>query len=94
MKWLCSDYEILKPRPILNSEVKNFLKGYKQENYIARGADELLYLFTEKPRKEEDWVVDNGISINISNFLNDYIIQCFDFIQWEDEEPWQIKDLL
>lgn len=42
----------------------------------------------KKPRKDEDWVVNNEININISNFLNDYIIQCFDFIQWEDEEPW------
>ena len=42
----------------------------------------------KKSRKEEDWVVNNEININISNFLNDYIIQCFDFIQWEDEEPW------
>lgn len=64
--------------------------------YIAKDSDNRLYAYTNKPVKNQEyemWEEDKGINagehIHISGF-NKY----FNFIKWEDEEPYCIKDLL
>lgn len=58
--------------------------------YIVRDENNRLYVYYQKPvRKNELWTSnDDYYYISISLFGN-----MFDFIKWEDEEPWSIEDL-
>lgn len=68
--------------------LENVEKKYK---YITRDHDSKLYLFGEKPTKENVmWLCkpDSYIaSLTIYSRL-------FPMVKWEDEEPWLIEDLL
>ena len=58
--------------------------GFK---YIARDHDGDLYAFIEKPEKRKEvW-----ISFDIHRLINKTEL---DFIKWEDEEPYNIADLI
>ena len=74
----------------INKEEYEILKGLDVEwNWIARDKDRELYKFLEKPRKvnyfywkdpENTWLRMDGDN--------------FQFIQWEDEEPYEIAELI
>ena len=59
--------------------------------YIARNRDDILYTYCPKPKKYiTEWDNDDDeryCKIGIKKEL-------FQFITWEDEKPWSIKDLL
>lgn len=57
--------------------------------WIARDENGLLYIFQDKPEKEElSWVVGFGSRcLSLFNHL-------FKMVKWEDEEPWKFEDLL
>lgn len=85
--WLESEYK----EPIkLTDDEKVILRNILQEyEWIARDIDGSLYAYFSKPRKlTKTWVcseVNNGMKT--FNHL-------FQFIKWEDEEPWSIEELL
>lgn len=55
--------------------------------YIAREKNGFLLVYTEKPIKIlETWGLANCALMNMFDIK-------FDFIKWEDEEPWRIEDL-
>ena len=55
--------------------------------YIAREKNGFLLVYTEKPIKIlETWGLANYALMNMFDIK-------FDFIKWEDEDPWSIEDL-
>lgn len=60
-------------------------QGYK---HIARDGNNTLFIFEEKPTKEDQiWIVNK-------NYWLETFEDMFDFIRWEDEEPYSIEKLL
>lgn len=80
-------------QPTITSIEKNFLDMLLPKwNYIARDSNTSLYIYPIKPtRLGERWMLKNDyyfyqIAKNVYGNM-------FDFIKWEDEEPWSIEDL-
>lgn len=66
--------------------LRNIDKDYK---YITRDEDGTLSFHVVKPHKEAYfWSSYNA------NYVSDLFPNLFKFIQWEDEEPYSIEDLL
>ena len=64
--------------------LKNIPKKYK---YIARDRSGLIFLFSKKPSKCDcSWIGYNDIAFPYYHL--------FQFIKWEDEEPYSIEELL
>ena len=64
--------------------LKNIPKKYK---YIARDRDGLIFLYNKKPSKcDYSWIGYNSIAFPYYHL--------FQFIKWEDEEPYSIEELL
>lgn len=85
-KWL---FEKWKPHLTKDEEaiLRNLPKKFK---YIARDKDEELYLYKAKPvRSESIWncLDKNYIKLSVFNHM-------FKFIKWNDEEPYNIEELL
>lgn len=62
--------------------------------WIARDKDDSLYWYENKPgeKSNQNWMFYNGLCNGLSLRLNKIFPQCkFDFIKWEDEEPWEVK---
>ena len=64
--------------------LRNFPKDYK---WIARDFSGLVYIFIERPEKGQ--AIWYGCGQPVIPFY-----RLFNFIQWEDEEPYLIEDLL
>lgn len=88
-KWRESEYV---EKPTLTSREKNFLYALLSNfKYIARDNSNELYIYNEKPTRTDCyWYLNDGIHCLISTRVFGNI---FDFIKWEDEEPWSIEDL-
>ena len=74
------------PKPTEDEKIilKNIPKKYK---YIARDRSGLIFLFSKKPSKcDYSWIGYNDIAFPYYHL--------FQFIQWEDEEPYLIEELL
>ena len=86
-EWLEQEYQ----EPItLTDDEKVILKNLpKRYEWIARDKNGRLYLYPEKPLKIEDWWQSEGSKLNFSMF-NDL----FQFIKWEDEDSYNIDELL
>ena len=66
--------------------LRNLLGKYE---WIARDESGVLYIYHNKPKKKEfTWVVESG-----SRCL-DLFDHLFKIVQWEDDEPWKVEDLL
>lgn len=88
MKWLLSEYK----EPIKLTRLEYDILKYLSENttctYITRDGTGWIYLYDEKPKKSVNWWEGEGV--------NDFIMfnKLFQFVQWEDEEPTSIKQVL
>lgn len=67
-----------------------YLKVAKRErfNFIAKDGDGRLFLYKDKPFKSlDEWnVASNDCCGILDSLLN--------FVKWEDEEPWNIDNIL
>ena len=62
----------------------------KEYNYIARDKDGSLYIYRDKPSKNEDvWAAEYGHARGERNFDG-----LFHLISWADKEPMNIDELL
>ena len=69
--------------------LENIDKDYK---WICRDKNMNIYVFDLKPSKDEEydcWDSDEGIGERLEVFNH-----IFQFIKWEDEEPYNIEELL
>lgn len=84
-KWL---YEEHIDKPKLTKQEKAFLELTDPNYYIARDEDGLICMYTSKPQK------DGGAWGNIEYTSLSLFSVKFNFIKWEDEEPWKVEELL
>lgn len=90
LKWLLSEYK----QPIKLSKFEYDILKYLSDNtrhmYIVRDGNGYICLYDAEPKKSEngDWWVGRAVhSMVMFNKL-------FQFVQFEDEEPRAIKDIL
>lgn len=72
----------------ITPDEKAILRNIKGYEYIARDLDGRLYLFSEKPSKNNEKYVGYGCK----SFL--LFMNLYHMVQWTDDEPWKIEDLL
>lgn len=83
---------------VLTDFERELLKRVRKKGfgYIARDESKNLYLYSNKPVKDSHkWestlhYSKEGHYIYIGVFLNDL----FQFVKWEDKEPYSIEELL
>lgn len=90
IRWSESEYV---EKPTITSRERNFLDLILAKwKYIARDKDyNRLSLYQDKPSKKftywsSETKDENRIRYDVFNVK-------FDFVKWEDEEPWSIEDL-
>ena len=77
-----------KEKPQLNEDEKVILRNLPKEyKWIARDLSGLVYIFIERPEKGQ--AIWYGCGKPMIPFY-----RLFQFIQWEDEEPYSIAELL
>ena len=77
-----------KEKPKLNEYEKAILRNLPKEyKWIARDLSGLVYIFIERPEKGQ--AIWYGCRQPMIPFYH-----LFQFIQWEDDEPYLIEDLL
>lgn len=82
---------IWKRKEVLLSDIEKTILGNmsKKIKYIARDEDGELFVFEYKPKKgKASWYDGNTI------YRLDFYNHLFDFIKWEDSEPYLIDDLV
>ena len=77
-----------KEKPKLTEDEKVILRNVPQYyKWIARDGSGLIFLFSKKPSKCDcSWIGYNDIAFPFHHL--------FQFIKWEDEEPYLIEELL
>lgn len=86
-EWLDDEYIEI---PRLTQREWFFCKA-AETGWIARDSTERLYFYPEKPTKKiKTWGLASDL-VPIDYFISS---NSFEFITWEDEEPWAIEDLL
>ena len=91
IEWLLAEH---KEQPTITSNEKKLLELI-EHGYITRDKDGEIFFTNKEPIKGSDNWFFTGFDfkekyIDLSVFKN----VNFDFIKWEDEEPWVIEDLL
>lgn len=78
-----------KEKPKLTEDERTILENIEEKyKWIARDENGQLDVFGTKPYKDSDyWVNDSG-------FCTTPFTDLFQFIKWEDEEPYLIEELL
>lgn len=89
INWLLSEYKESTKVTRLEYELLKYWNG-KRYKYIARDRDGALYIYRDKPSKNEDvWGTLYGHAR-----LMKYFDDLFCFVKWEDKEPIRIKEVL
>lgn len=89
VKWLLSECKESTKVTRLEYELLKYWNG-KRYKYIARDRDGALYIYRDKPSKNEDvWGTLYGHAR-----LMKYFDDLFCFVKWEDKEPIEIKEVL
>lgn len=95
LRWLNSEHKE-KPRTITSSEYG--LCAALKKGYIARDESGDVYYYTTKPVKRNNvWgLVQEGYDDFCEDLsaLTMFAHLTFDCVKWEDEEPWDVKDLM
>lgn len=85
VKWFFEEH-----KPKITDDEKVILRNIKPDyKYIARDKDGDIYAYQIKPSKNNETWVNGRFHINIRAFNH-----LFQFIKWEDEEPYNIEELL
>ena len=78
-------------KPVLTDKEKVILRNLpEQYKYIARDNDNDLNVYIKKPSKDDTYWNINIVYVNELNVFN----HLFQFIRWDDKEPYLIEDLL
>lgn len=84
-EWLFEEYV---PPVGITEEEKNILSTIKHKyNWIARDDDNNLYVYKDKPMREDGFWYGSAVGFNPFNHM-------FKFIKMDDEEPYNIGGLL
>ena len=86
----CEVIEEEHKKPVtISADEKVILRNLPEEfKYIARDQSSGIYIYREKPIKSRyEWIDETAMSLQLYNHL-------FQFVQWEDDEPYSIEELL
>lgn len=87
-----SESEYVEKNTITSRENKFLDVLLPKWKYIARDSNNSLFIYPIKPiRFGTCWMVKNDY--NVYKIAKDVYGNMFNFIRWEDEEPWSIEDL-
>ena len=87
IEWLYEEY--IPPKPKLTKRERAFCEAV-EKGWLARDKRGYLFLNREKPRKyPESW--SRAI---VLAYLEPSFYPTFDFITWEDDEPYSVKEML
>jgi hypothetical protein len=86
INWFLSEHK--EPVKLTKFEY-DFLNAFqdKESSYLARDKDGSIFLYLNKPSKEEEIWADYESSLAILDRL-------FKFVKWQDSEPISIKEIL
>ena len=89
INWLKSEHK----EKITLSETERIILENIDKNYkwIARDENNYLYVYENKPTREESRWKNNGIDLYEDIFVFNHLFQ---FITWNDSEPYNIAELL
>lgn len=90
IKWLLSEYKEPVKLTRLEYEILKFIADNTSNMYISRSKTGNIFLHRGKPKKNkvyEMWIGEYTTSLIPFNKL-------FQFVQWSDEKPRAIKDIL
>lgn len=90
MLWFYQEY-IEKPK--LNKYEKAFCEALNN-GYIARDLDGSLFVFEKRPSKANETWRGDCFYVGFSTIKTINPKLKFNFVKWEDREPWSIKELL
>ena len=90
-EWSESEYI---EKPTITSNEKTLLDLiYQKYKYIARdGVSNKLFLYIDKPSKHSTYWLSESKDLVYELLYKPLDIK-FDFIKWEDEEPWSVEEL-
>lgn len=84
-RWLYAEH--IEP-PKLTKRERAFCEAV-QMGWIARDADDRVHWYDVEPTKTAwEWQYNSGQLVNLNPF------HIFDFVEWKDEKPWAVEDLL
>lgn len=72
----------------LEYDILKYLSDNTSSKYITRDANDFLCLFNEKPQKNVDYW--KGFGVTDMDAFN----KLFQFVQWKNEEPTSIQEVL
>ena len=86
--YTCKELLWERKEPKLTEDEKVILRNLpKKYKWIARDKNGVIYLYSGRPLKSDFW-------LNCSESIKLVFPHLFQFIKWEDEEPYSIEDLL
>ena len=77
-----------KPLPLITQDERVILRNIKGYTWLARDESGRIFMYGAKPSKSTGYWIERSSQ---SGFNYSHL---FDFIQWTDDEPWNIYDLL
>lgn len=87
VKWLYQEYK----EPVVLTDDEKALCKLLGRGWMARDKNNMLWWYENKPIANNGYAWCNSKG-GLCNMLNTFFPQCkFDFIKWEDEEPWEVK---
>ena len=90
VEWLYEEH-VEKPKPPKLSKKERAFCELIGTGYIARDNNKELVHYRATPHKHTNEWTDHTASFLMLNRFNSLK---FDFIKWEDEEPWPVEELL
>ena len=90
LKWLLSEYKESVKLTRLEYDILKYLLDNTKSMYITRNENGNIYLHDKKPKKNIHTCLWIGTFPNSMTMLNGL----FQFVQWSDEEPTSIKEVL
>ena len=93
LEWLYSEH---KERPKLTKQERKFCELFEGKDvWLVRNKAGNLYIYTIKPVKMCDgWFTSGHVCTTRYYSIFDVLGTKFDFIKWEDKEPWSVEKLL
>ena len=89
-KWLLSEYKEPVKLSRLEHDILKYLSDNTRHMYIIRNKDGKLFLYDTEPKKIEYNGRWGGRGVHGMVMFN----KLFQFVQWSDEEPTSIKEVL
>lgn len=95
-RWMFSEY---KEHPKLTKQERKFCELFEGKDvWIAKDKSGALYLYDKKPHKGKELYDEIWEAHHYGNTMDGIVFQLaemkFEFIKWEDEEPWSVEELM